>query len=73
MLDSMGPVVPRENENLGAGDEGINMLRQIYFDSIESVKRGEDPKGTIRDEAKNRMIVVESDYGWISEQQFKAL
>ena len=34
MLDSMDPIVRRENENLGVGDEGLRMLRQIYLDSI---------------------------------------
>ncbi len=73
MLDSMGSLVPREKENLGVGDEGMRMLRQLYLDSIEKVKRGEDPVGTVRDEAKNQIIVIPTDYGWLSEQQFKQL
>ena len=73
MLDAMGPIVHREDEHLGVGDEGLRMVRGIYLDDIERVKRGEDPRFTIRDEAKNQMIVVASDYHWISEEEFNEL
>jgi 5,5'-dehydrodivanillate O-demethylase oxygenase subunit len=59
MLESLGPIVPREKENLGEStDRGIIMLRDLYLREIEAVKAGRDPKGTLRDAAKNKLIVL---------------
>ncbi len=59
MLDGLGPIVDRENEHMGPViDEGMAMLRCMYLKQIELVKAGNDPRGTIRDKAKNRLVVI---------------
>ncbi len=59
MMDSLGPIVDRENENMGPViDEGMAMLRRMYLKEIEVVKAKGDPKGTIRDKGKNQLIVI---------------
>ena len=51
ILESMGPIVDRENENLLTyGDFGIQALRSMYLDAINAVEDGRDPTGTFRDE-----------------------
>jgi len=66
IVDSLGAIVDRENENLSVIDGGIIILRQLYLKQIEIVKAGGDPLGVIRDDEKNRMIVVGGEYRWIS-------
>jgi 5,5'-dehydrodivanillate O-demethylase oxygenase subunit len=44
-----GRIADRTKEHLGASDQGIAMIRKRFFDDIEAMKRGEDPKGVIRD------------------------
>jgi 5,5'-dehydrodivanillate O-demethylase len=66
VLDSLGPIVDRENENLSVIDQGIVMVRNMYLKGIEDIKAGRDPKGVIRDEAKNKLIVAGGVYKWIS-------
>ena len=39
----------RTEGTLGASDLGIAMIRKRFFDDLESVAAGNDPKGTIRD------------------------
>jgi 5,5'-dehydrodivanillate O-demethylase oxygenase subunit len=73
MLDSMGPIADRENENLTAADESMEMLRKMYLKGIETVKAGEDPKGVIRDKEKNKLIVIGGLYRWISPEERKQL
>jgi 5,5'-dehydrodivanillate O-demethylase len=43
-----GAIADRTKETLGASDRGIAMIRKRFFDDIEAVARGEDPKGIIR-------------------------
>lgn len=69
MLDSLGRIADRENENLSVIDGGIIMLRQFYLEQIEAVKAGRDPKGVIRDPEKNKLIVIGGDYRWIDEDE----
>jgi 5,5'-dehydrodivanillate O-demethylase len=58
---SMGAIVDRENENLApTGDVGMMLLRQVYRREIEAIQAGRDPKGTVRDEARNQSIPVPS-------------
>lgn len=67
---SMGAIPDRENEHLTSeGDEGIKMLRQVYFEGIEAVRAGGDPLGVIRDEAKNHLIILAEEREWISEAE----
>ncbi len=51
-----GAIADRTKEHLGASDRGVSMIRKQWFDDIEAVKRGEDPKGLIRDPARNHAV-----------------
>ena len=44
-----GTVSDRTKENLGASDRGIAMIRNRFFEEMDAVAAGKDPKGTIRD------------------------
>ena len=46
----------RSGEHLGVSDEGVILLRRMFKQSIEAWQQGEDPVGTIRDPAKNKML-----------------
>jgi 5,5'-dehydrodivanillate O-demethylase len=48
-----GAIADRTQEHLGASDRGIIMIRKQWFEDMERVARGEDPKGLIRDPAMN--------------------
>jgi 5,5'-dehydrodivanillate O-demethylase len=43
-----GAIADRTKENLGASDLGIAMMRKRYFEELDAVARGEEPKGIIR-------------------------
>jgi len=59
MMESLGPIVDRENENMGPEiDKAMALLRDMYLKQIEVVRAGGDPKGTIRDKAKNHLLVI---------------
>ena len=59
LLDSLGPIADRENENLlPMGDYGVVALRNLYMKQIDAVRAGRDPSGTIRDAAANSVIVI---------------
>jgi 5,5'-dehydrodivanillate O-demethylase oxygenase subunit len=63
ILESMGPLVDRENETLTtAADDGVRALRQMYRREIAAVQAGRDPLGTVRDEEANRLIVLNPEY-----------
>ncbi|MEV6211203.1 Rieske 2Fe-2S domain-containing protein [Kitasatospora sp. NPDC051914] len=51
-----GTVADRSREQLGRTDAGITLLRRRYFEAIETVARGEDPPGTVRDPGANVRI-----------------
>jgi len=53
-----GRIADRSREYLAASDRGIVMMRKRYFDEIEKVRRGEDPKGVLRDEDAARCIML---------------
>ena len=73
VIDSIGPVSDRENENLSSViDEGIIMLRQMYLREMEKVAAGKDPKGIIRDPKKNEVITITAYEKWISENEQNA-
>lgn len=69
ILDSLGPIVDRENENLSVIDEGVALVREMYLKQIEVVKAGGDPKGVVRDVKKNQLIVIGGTYKWISADE----
>ena len=51
-----GAIADRTKENLASSDRGVALLRKRMFEEMEKVRRGEDPKGTIRDPAVNRQV-----------------
>jgi 5,5'-dehydrodivanillate O-demethylase len=55
---TQGPIARRELERLGTTDVGILMFRNMLKRELEKVERGEDPKGVVRDAARNQMIEV---------------
>jgi 5,5'-dehydrodivanillate O-demethylase len=57
--ETQGPITDRTEERLGAGDEGIIMLRKLLREQIEIVRRGGEPMGLIRDPEKNRIIELD--------------
>jgi 5,5'-dehydrodivanillate O-demethylase oxygenase subunit len=57
--ETQGAITDRTEERLGAGDEGIIMLRKLLREQIEIVRRGGEPMGLVRDAEKNRMIELE--------------
>ena len=48
MWETQGPISPRTDERLATSDKGIVMLRELMFQEIEKVARGEDPMGVQR-------------------------
>lgn len=51
-----GVISDRTKEMLGASDRGISMIRNRFFEELEAVKQGKDPKGTIRDPEKAKFV-----------------
>ncbi len=52
-----GRISDRTQENLGLSDKGIAMVRRQFLRDLELIKSGdEDPKGIIRDPAKNHNL-----------------
>ncbi|MEA3025870.1 MAG: 5,5-dehydrodivanillate O-demethylase oxygenase subunit [Alphaproteobacteria bacterium] len=43
-----GRVADRSKENLGASDLGIAMMRKRFFDELDAVAHGAEPKGIVR-------------------------
>lgn len=56
-----GRIADRSRENLGASDRGIAMVRRQLFNDIEAVQAGRDPKGVLRDPARNQRVLLPSD------------
>jgi 5,5'-dehydrodivanillate O-demethylase oxygenase subunit len=53
-----GAVTDRGREHLGRSDRGIIMMRQRFFQQLEAVAAGEEPKATIRDAELNRRVTL---------------
>lgn len=51
-----GTVADRTQEHLGESDRGVIMMRRRILEDAERVTRGGEPKGIIRDAAKNRCV-----------------
>src|SRR5438067_7583977 len=51
-----GRIADRSQEYLAPSDRGIVMLRRRFLQDLERLKEGKDPKGIVRDPAKNRAI-----------------
>ena len=53
-----GRVADRTQENLGSSDRGIAMLRRHFFDELDAIAQGKDPKGLVRDPEKNACLAL---------------
>jgi 5,5'-dehydrodivanillate O-demethylase len=63
---SQGAIADRTREQLVSSDRGVAMLRELLFEQIDRVQRGEDPIGVIRGPAANAVINLpqeEDKYG----------
>jgi len=61
--ESQGAILDRTAEHLAVSDEGVILLRRLFKQSIEAVRKGEDPVGVIRDPAKNEILrLVPGEY-----------
>lgn len=56
--ESQGPVAERSQEHLGSLDKVLHAMRVMMLVAIEDVRKGKDPRHTIRDPAKNEMVYV---------------
>jgi 5,5'-dehydrodivanillate O-demethylase len=45
-----GVISDRENENLAASDKGVALIRRRFFEDLDGIAAGRDPKAVIRDE-----------------------
>jgi 5,5'-dehydrodivanillate O-demethylase oxygenase subunit len=52
VLETQGPIAPRESERLASSDKGVVLLRTVLLREIEKVRAGADPIGVIRDPAR---------------------
>lgn len=55
---SQGRIADRTQEKLGASDRGVVALRRQFFDDLDAIEKGKDPKGIIRDPRLNNRIVL---------------
>ncbi|HEY2671026.1 MAG TPA: Rieske 2Fe-2S domain-containing protein [Rugosimonospora sp.] len=53
---AQGPIADRSRERLGAVDRGVGLLRRMYFDQLDRVRRGEDPINVLRGTGSNAVI-----------------
>ncbi len=51
-----GRITDRTKENLGLSDKGIVLVRRRFFEELDRVAAGKDPKGTIRDPAASHAV-----------------
>ena len=51
-----GRTTDRTKEHLGVSDRGVILMRKQYLDDLARIERGEDPKGLVRDPARNVRI-----------------
>jgi len=56
--ETQGPIADRSKEHLGEADRGIILFRKFLHEQITAVESGEDPVGTNRDPAKDKMIAL---------------
>jgi 5,5'-dehydrodivanillate O-demethylase len=53
-----GTIADRTQENLGASDRGVAMLRRRFLDDLDAIARGEDPKGILRDAGAAQCVAL---------------
>lgn len=51
-----GRIADRTKENLGLSDRGVGVMRRQFRADLEAVAQARDPKGIIRDPAKNHRV-----------------
>lgn len=51
-----GVIADRTKETLGASDRGVVAMRRRFFDEMEKLSSGADPKGVIRDPQQNHRV-----------------
>jgi 5,5'-dehydrodivanillate O-demethylase len=67
ILDSLGTVSDRQNENLSDIDGGVVRLRQMLLDQLAVMESGKDPLGVIRRAEDNPIQIVGGNYRWVRE------
>jgi 5,5'-dehydrodivanillate O-demethylase len=55
---TQGPIADRTRETLVDTDQGVVLLRRLYFEQIARVRAGEDPLGVLRDPAENDVVAL---------------
>jgi 5,5'-dehydrodivanillate O-demethylase len=55
-----GPIVDRSKETLGASDRGVAMMRRRFFEELDAVAAGKQPKALITDGAANTNVILPS-------------
>lgn len=56
--EEQGAIVDRTKENLGANDRIVATMRRLYFEAMDQVAEGKDPKHIIRDPSKNELVYI---------------
>ena len=72
--ETQGAITDRTQEHLGAGDEGVILLRKLLREQIEIVRGGGEPLGIVRDHKSNRLIefdVINERIGLLGRQPQK--
>ena len=72
VLDSIGEISDRENENLSVIDRGMVMFREMLFQTMADVQQGLDPCGIVRDLAKNESIRVNATEELIDSRVYQS-
>ena len=70
--ETQGAPTDRTQEHLGVGDEGIIILRKLLREQIETVRKGGEPLGIVRDPAQNQIIefdVINERVGLFGKRQ----
>jgi 5,5'-dehydrodivanillate O-demethylase oxygenase subunit len=57
-----GVVADRTRETLAASDRGIAMIRRQFGNDLQAMAEGRDPKGVLRDAARNVRLALPSDH-----------
>jgi 5,5'-dehydrodivanillate O-demethylase len=69
--DSMGAIADREREHLTPSDGGVVIARKMLRDAMKAVAEGRDPKGVVRDPAKNREIEIPAFEDVLGREDFE--
>ncbi len=58
---TQGPIMDRTDEKLGASDQGLIFYRKVLLEQMETIERGDDPLGVIRDASRNVLIELKRE------------